>query len=164
MDKIHDFLLTQDVDALWEDDAVVWIDWREDDEDIVSYCETMLQTGALSSQCKDVDNALGYEMSIIYQGKTQVVDFHPEDINRDATLIALNEVLSPDYQIRLWMDSVGGDTLAFVPLPTSAWRSLEQEFGTEKVAHHFAPVTSNSRMFALSMNEVMDILKVREAE
>lgn len=163
MDKIHDFLLNQDVDALWQDEAVLWIDWRDDDTEIVSYCATMLNIGGLSSTCKEANNALGYEMSIIYQDKIQMVAFNLEDVNRDATLIALNEVLSPDYQVRLWMDSVGSDTLAFVPLSTSAWRSLEEEFGMEKVTNHFAPITSNSRMFALSMNEVMDILKARQA-
>ena len=37
--------------ALFDDDATIfWVDWREDEADIVRYCETVLRTGSLTAE------------------------------------------------------------------------------------------------------------------
>ena len=38
---------------------------------------------------------------------------------------------------------------------------LEEEFGAEKVAYHFAPIKEDSVMFQMGMDEVFDLMKQR---
>ena len=161
MESIKTFLKTSDLDALWEDGAVVWIDHREYDEDIVRYSEKLLNTGKLSAKCIDADNELGYDLIICYDGKEMTVPFDISDVSRDTTLCTLNALIRPDYEVRLWMDSIGGDTLAFIPLSADNWKKLESEFGKEKVLYHFPVMNENERMFRLSFDEVAKIVKER---
>ena len=92
------------------------------------------------------------------------MDWGDEDdcMDRDTTLKSVQEYLLPDYQIRWYMGSLGGDTLAFCILTASQWNELEREFGAEKVAYYFAPVRPDSRMFDLDADEVFDWLEQRE--
>ena len=160
MEKVREFLGNGDTDVIWEDyDVVVWVDWREEDEAIIRYCEDILKTGTLLSEYQDADNKLGYVLYIHYNNKKTIVPFNPDNVSRDTTLIALNQVLNPDYEVRLWIDSIGGDTLAFVPLSSAQWSELEKEFGTEKVQYHFSKINAQSKMFELSMEEVRKIMK-----
>lgn len=163
MELLRDFLNDSNIDTLWETDSdiIVWVDWREEDDAIVRYCEEVLQTHKLSAECQDADNKLGYILTIRYDDKKEIVPFNPDDVSRDATLITLNQILRPDYEVRLWMDSIGGDTLAFVPLSSAQWSQLENEFGEEKVQYHFSKVNEHSRMFDLSMDEISEIVKER---
>ncbi len=41
------------------------------------------------------------------------------------------------------------------------WEQLEDEFGAEKVAYHFAPIKEDSVMFEMDMDEVFDLLEQR---
>ena len=52
-------------------------------------------------------------------------------------LKTLNKIIQPEYEIRLFMESLGSDTLAFVPLSKEEWEELEKEFGEEKVNYYF---------------------------
>lgn len=60
--------------------------------------------------------------------------------------ITLNEVLKPDYEIRLCKISVGSDTLEFIPLPKSLWEQLEQEY-PDNVKKLFKNITPSSILF-----------------
>ena len=48
-------------------DAFFWVDWREEDDAIVEYCESLLETGELSAEIIDADNEHG--MYIVYSNK-----------------------------------------------------------------------------------------------
>lgn len=66
------------------------------------------------------------------------------------------------YEIRWYMGSLGGDTLAFTVLPAARWRHLEEEFGAEQVAYYFAPIEADSKMFEMDADEVFDLLDQRK--
>jgi len=76
-------------------------------------------------------------------------------------LIALNKILQPIFEVRLWLDSVGSDTLAFIPLSSAEWNSLENEFGAESVRYHFMLITEDSKMFDMESDTVSAIIKER---
>ena len=71
----------------------------------------------------------------------------------------MNKVLSPDYEIRFWMDSIGSDTLGFFPKESKYWKELEKEFGIEKVRKYFSVIDENSRMFDMSIDEVFKLME-----
>jgi hypothetical protein len=58
----------------------------------------------------------------------------------------LNEVLKPDYEIRLCANSLGSDTLAFLPLSAKQWMDLEDEFGQNKVNKLFIKRSKETKM------------------
>lgn len=161
MDKIRDFLRngsSESFEILSADDRVFWVDWREEDDAIIGYCRAALQTDRLEGECR------GDDIVIIFDGKETVIPYPQEFADRDTTLITLNKVMKPAYEVRFWLDTVGADTLAFLALPVSSWELLETEFKPEKVRHHFALIEEDSRMFELSMDEVAAILKQRDPQ
>ena len=109
-------------------DIIMFVDWREYDEDIINYCEAILETENLSVETIDTENKQGFETIIHYQDKATKVPYQGEGADRDTTIITLNEVLEPNYEIRLCKVSIGNDTLEFLPLPTEIWNQLESEF------------------------------------
>jgi hypothetical protein len=58
----------------------------------------------------------------------------------------LNEVLSPDYEVRYCIDSHGGDTGAFLPLPTKVWAELESRYG-DAVSRRFYRISALPNLF-----------------
>ncbi len=60
------------------------------------------------------------------------------------------------------MASLGSDTLAFLLLSTEQWAELERQFGKEKLEFHFQPITSDSVMFSLDMDDVFTLIKERQ--
>jgi hypothetical protein len=139
------------IDALLEDDQTVfWVDWREDDSDIVGYCEGVLQTGSLTAELVEVDTPIGCDLFISYGGQRIRVPFinGPED--RHITLCALNQALAPDFEVRFCIDSNGSDTLAFLPLPVAKWAELEQRHGAA-VSRHFYRFADRPNLFTDSL-------------
>ena len=49
-----------------KDDIVMWVDWRQQDEDIVDMCEALIQTGTLTAEIVETDVLSG--LTIIYRG------------------------------------------------------------------------------------------------
>lgn len=109
-------------------DIIMVVDWREYDEDIINYCEAILETENLSVETIDTENKQGFETIIHYHDKATKVPYQGEEADRDTTIITLNEVLEPNFEIRLCKVSIGNDTLEFLPLPTEIWNQLESEF------------------------------------
>jgi hypothetical protein len=135
------------VEAMLADqDHVFLVDWREEDEAIVGYCEDILKTGDLTAELVEVDAHPGFEIYISHRGQRVKVPLvvGPED--RHITLYTLNELLKPAFEIRVCQDSNGSDTLAFLPLPAADWSALEGRFGA-KVAKHFRRVEQRPNLF-----------------
>jgi len=74
----------------------------------------------------------------------------------------MQEMIAPHYEIRWFMASLGSDTLAFLLLSTEQWAELERQFGKEKLEFHFQPITSDSVMFSLDMDDVFTLIKERQ--
>lgn len=80
------------------------------------------------------------------------------DDSCDPTIIALNEILQPDYEIRMWMESIGSDTLGFVFLTPDEWSALELQFGLENVKEYFMRITADTKIFRLTYDDVEQLL------
>lgn len=135
------------IEALFDDkDSVFWVDWREEDDAIVEYCESIIQTGNLTSEVVDADNDAGFEMYINYKDKRAKVPLAIGTEDRHITIVTLNEVLTPDFEVRFCIDSNGADTLAFLPLATGEWRELETQYG-ESLAKRFYKLQMKPNVF-----------------
>lgn len=80
------------------------------------------------------------------------------DDSCDPTIIALNEILQPDYEIRMWLESIGSDTLGFVFLRPGEWSALEQQFGLENVKEYFMSIAPDTKIFRLTYDDVKHLL------
>ena len=109
----------------------------------------------------EIEKERGVDIFLHKNGISTAIPYADECTDRDTTLKSIQKYVSPKYQIRWYMDSLGGDTLAFCIGLTSHWEQLEQEFGAEKVAYYFAPIHEDSVMFEMDMDEVFDLLEQR---
>lgn len=164
MDKIKRFLAApeENKDEFWESDALIWVDWRDFDESIIRYFnERLPDEDKVLFECVKIEKARGVDILLKKDGVSTAIPYADDCTDRDTTLKSIQEYISPKYQIRWYMDSLGGDTLAFCIELTSQWEQLEQEFGAEKVTYYFAPIQIDSVMFEMSMDEVFDLLEQR---
>lgn len=164
MDKIKRFLAApeENKDEFWESDALIWVDWRDFDESIIRYFnEKLPDEDKVLFECVKIEKARGVDILLKKDGVSTAIPYADDCTDRDTTLKSIQEYISPKYQIRWYMDSLGGDTLAFCIELTSQWEQLEQEFGAEKVTYYFAPIQMDRVMFEMSMDEVFDLLEQR---
>lgn len=164
MDEIRDFLLSPQeyLDTFWESDVLIWIDWREYDESIIKYInEKLSEEDKVKFTCVEIEKERDVDIILEKNGISTAIPYAEEYTDRDTTLKGLQEYVSPKYQIRWFMGSLGSDTLAFCIYPSAQWEQLEKEFGAEKVAYYFAPIKENSVMFEMGMDEVFNLLEQR---
>ena len=145
--------------------AITWIDWREYDEDIISYFNGLLpQEDIVDVEIKEIKLGRGIDIILKKDNKTLAIPYEDDETDRDITIKTLDEFISPKYQIRLFSESLGDDTLAFTVLNADEWKDLENEFGKEKLEFFFTPVSQFKGIFNMSMEEVMDISEKRQIE
>ncbi|RPK30001.1 hypothetical protein [Paenibacillus xylanexedens] len=94
--------------------------------------------------------------------RTLTIPFADDRTDRDSAVRAMKEIIAPQYQIRWFMESLGSDTLAFLLLSTEQWTELEKQFGKEKLEFHFQPITCESMMFSLDVDDVFKIIETRQ--
>src|SRR5262245_31312328 len=87
-------------DLLDDEQSVFWVDWREEDDAIVEYCERILGTGRLRADVVDDDSEHGFKMYIVYGDKRGRVPLTYCGSDGHVTLVALNVMLRPDYEVR----------------------------------------------------------------
>ena len=127
--------------------AITWIDWREYDEDIISYFNGLLpQEDIVDVEIKEIKLGRGIDIILKKDNKT------------------LNDFISPKYQVRVFMESIGDDTLAFTVLNSDEWKELENSVGKKKLDFFFTPVSELNGLFNMSMDEAMDISEKRQIE
>ncbi len=153
-ENIEEYLSVPSVDRFYKllgddeavgEELVVWVDWRAAEDEMVADFESLLKTGAISSEFLDSNNEHGFDFFIQYKDKRKRVPFVTLGTeNRQEAIVTLNELLEPDYEIRFCVDSAGNDTLAYIPLSCADWRSLEEKFTQEKVRRHFYPINAES--------------------
>ena len=97
------------------------VDWGEDDADIVQHCAGCLCDDSVRAEWRDET------LVIIRDGDETRVPLANDEGDRDVTIRSLNEVLQPDYEIRLLVCSHGSDTAGFVVLPSADWKLLDAE-------------------------------------
>lgn len=133
--SVESLLTTRSDDALQamldDEGAVFWVDWRAEDDEIVKDCEGILRTSDLAAEVVEIDEEPGVELYISYRGRRVKVPLvgGPED--REITIRTLDQLLRPDYEIRICRASDGTDSFALLPLSAADWATLETRFGDD---------------------------------
>ena len=149
-----------DVNDLFDSEAIIWIDWREDDEDVVNYFNDMMDEPI---DIKTVSNGKAYGDDIVLQkGDKELQIPYGDEQDQDVTIKYFNDFVKPDYEVRWFAESLGNDTLGFTVLSGAEWANLEDEFGADTVRYYFEPINLESNMFNLDMDEVSALLELRE--
>ena len=159
-DVVKSFLSSQmTVEDFFESSAVVWVDWREDDSDLIEYFNDLMKEPV---EVQMLDNGKPYGDDILLKkGEKEFLIPYQEVMDRDTTIKYFNDCIKPEYEIRWLVESLGSDTLGFVLLPSHEWQSLAEEFGHAKVENVFLPITLESKMFDLDVNDVFDLMDLR---
>ena len=158
---VKDFF-SHDMDLvdLFDSEAIIWIDWREDDEDVVNYFNDMMDEPI---DIKTVSNGKAYGDDIVLQkGDKELQIPYGDEQDQDVTIKYFNDFVKPDYEVRWFAESLGNDTLGFTVLSGAEWANLEDEFGADTVRYYFEPINLESNMFNLDMDEVSALLELRE--
>ena len=149
-----------DLTDLFDSEAIIWIDWREDDEDVVNYFNDMMDEPI---DIKTVSNGKAYGDDIVLQkGDKELQIPYGDEQDRDVTIKYFNDFVKPDYEVRWFAESLGNDTLGFTVLSGAEWAKLNDEFGADTVRYYFEPINLESNMFNLDMDEVSALLELRE--
>ena len=149
-----------DLDDLFDSEAIIWIDWREDDEDVVNYFNDMMDEPI---DIQTVSNGKQYGDDIVLQkGNKKLLIPYGDEKDRDVTIKYFNDFVKPDYEVRWFAESLGDDTLGFTVLSGAEWAKLDDEFGADTVRYYFEPIDFESDMFNLGMDEVFALLALRE--
>ena len=149
-----------DVNDLFDSEAIIWIDWREDDEDVVRYFNDMMDAPI---DIQSVSNNKPYGDDIVLQkGDKELLIPYGDEKDRDVTIKYFNDFVKPDYEVRWLAESLGNDTLGFTVLSGTEWSKLDDEFGADTVRYYFEPIDLESNMFNLDMDEVSALLELRE--
>ena len=158
---VKDFF-SHDMDLvdLFDSEAIIWIDWREYDEDVVRYFNDMMDEPI---DIKTVSNGKAYGDDIVLQkGDKELQIPYVDEQDRDMTIKYFNDFVKPDYEVRWFTESLGNDTLGFTVLSGAEWAKLNDEFGADVVRYYFEPIDFESDMFNLGMDEVFALLALRE--
>ena len=151
---------TKHLNDLFDSEAIIWIDWREYDEDVVNYFNDMM---AEPIDIKTVSNGKAYGDDIVLQkGDKELQIPYGDEQDQDVTIKYFNDFVKPDYEVRWFAESLGNDTLGFTVLSGAEWANLEDEFGADTVRYYFEPINLESNMFNLDMDEVFALLALRE--
>ena len=152
MKFLTDYLISDSedfYDYFYDDDAdhiVMFVDWREYDEDIITYCERIIKSGKLSVKTLDAENERGFVTLINYKDEQFNIPYQGAGADRDTTLITLNTAIAQDYELRLLKESLGNDTLALVPLSNAQWKELELQH-PEQVEEKFSKLIPGQQIF-----------------
>ncbi|MGE7999721.1 hypothetical protein ACQKOF_13775 [Lysinibacillus sp. NPDC093190] len=164
-EKIEQFLKnpSAEEESFWNSEALVWVDWKDFDESIAEYFnEYLLEEDKINVELVENDKPRCVDIFLIKDEVKKAIPYDEERTDRDTTLKAVQDFIAPKYQIRWYMDSLGGDTLAFCLLPTEKWLRLEEECGKEKVTYYFAPLSHDSIMFEMDIDKISDLLEKRK--
>ena len=149
-----------DLTDLFDSEAIIWIDWREYDEDVVNYFNDMMDEPI---DIQIVSNGKPYGDDIVLKnGNKELQIPYGDERDQDVTIKYFNDFVKPDYEVRWFAESLGNDTLGFTVLSGAEWANLEDEFGADTVRYYFEPINLESNMFNLDMDEVSALLELRE--
>ena len=127
-------------ELLIDEEHCFTVDHRAFDDEIAWQCENILKTGRLSSPMD------GTDLFIAFGPKKIKVPLTMSSADRHITLLAINEALAPEFEVRMLYASVGNDSGTFVPLSTENWSFLEQKF-PQVLARRFHKLTLHPNTF-----------------
>ena len=96
-----------DLDDLFDSEAIIWIDWREDDEGVVNYFNDMMDEPI---DIQTVSNGKQYGDDIVLQkGNKKLLIPYGDEKDRDVTIKYFNDFVKPDYEVRWFAESLGDE-------------------------------------------------------
>ena len=116
MEEIRKLLEAPDdtKDEFWDSGELIWIDWRDFDDSIINYFNKKLpDEDKIQFECVESEKERGIDIFLKKDGVSRSVPYGDDCTDRDTTLKSIQEYVSPKYQIRWYMESLGSDTLAF---------------------------------------------------
>ena len=122
------------------------VDWGEDDADIVQYCADCLGDDSIRAEWR------GDSLVIIRDDNETTVPLTNDEGDRDVTIRTLNDVLQPDYEIRMLVCSHGSDTAGFAALAAADWQLLDSEL-SESVDANFIKLALLPNIFTEMTDE-----------
>ena len=159
---VKDFF-SHDMDLvdLFDSEAIIWIDWREDDEDVVNYFNDMMDEPI---DIQTVNNGKLYGDDIVLQkGDKELLIPYGDEKDRDVTIKYFNDFVQPDYEVRWFTESLGNDTLGFTVLFRGRMGQIKpMNLGQIQFVTILEPINLESNMFNLDMDEVFALLALRE--
>lgn len=120
-------------------ESIVWIDWREEEDSIVHAIAAKIPEFLLSAVVRAANNDAGYDIQITCRDQERVIDPDAPFDSRHATLNAIDELVSPEYQVRFVTETNGADTMGVVVELRADWERLYQRFG-RRLNEHFCPI------------------------
>lgn len=141
----------EDIASFMKSDAIVWVDHREYDEDIVSYFNEKMGN-QIKIELKDNGKSYGEDIYLKYKDKSLMIPYK-DNMDRDTTIIWTNEIVKEDYSIRLFAEEMDDDAFGFSVLSHDEWELLEKSFGNT-FHKFFYEITPSSRMFSLEYDVV----------
>lgn len=94
-----------DLTDLFDSEAIIWIDWREDDEDVVNYFNDLMDEPI---DIQTVSNGKLYGDDIVLQkGDKELQIPYGDEKDRDVTIKYFNDFVRPDYEVRWFVESLG---------------------------------------------------------
>lgn len=154
----------ENIDTFFDNENIFWVDWREYDEDIVSYVNDELSEEdqiEWATTPSEKEGALDI-VTLKKDEKEAVIPYAEDAWDRDTTLKSIGKFIDDKYKLCWFKPSLGGDTLGFVVIENEGWEKLAAEFGEEKLKYYFSPVTEENEMFNLSMDQVFSLIESRE--
>ena len=109
---VKDFF-SHDMDLvdLFDSEAIIWIDWREDDEDVVNYFNDMMDEPI---DIQTVSNGKSYGDDIVLQkGDKELLIPYGDEKERDVTIKYFNDFVQPDYEVRWFTESTVNPSVSF---------------------------------------------------
>ncbi len=135
----------------WE---LLCFDYNADDEAIIDYiAANILKTNILQPAYDENKN-----LCIRYKGKNIKIDYPDNIRNKDVTIKTVNKIISQEYEIRLFRDSIGTGRLQFYVSSHEDWANWEYDY-METVPLLFSKIDEDTKMFSLTDNEIQQIVK-----
>ena len=154
----------ENIDTFFDNENIFWVDWREYDEDIMSYVNDELSEEDQIEWVTTPSEKEGALDTVILKNheKEAIIPYAEDAWDRDTTLKSIGKFIDDKYKLCWFEPSLGGDTLGFVVIENEGWEKLAAEFGEEKLKYYFSPVTEENEMFDLSMDQVFSLIESRE--
>lgn len=135
----------------WE---LLCFDYDMDDETIINdIAANILETKILQAAYDENKN-----LCIRYKGKNIKIDYPDNIRNKDVTIKTVNKIISQEYEIRLFRDSIGTGRLQFYVSSHEDWANWEYDY-METVPLLFSKIDEDTKMFSLTDNEIQQIVK-----
>lgn len=147
---VRDFLEdpTDHLDSFFASDAIIWIDWREEDSAILDYFNKVLpKEDQIYYRVLPSKTPRGFDIILNKFENRWVIPYAPQGADRNTTIKEAIRYFADKYELRWLTVTDGSDTLGFLLLPKQMWDTLDHDFGKGVVGVNFTKIEPNTKLF-----------------